>query len=360
MADFYPLKRDGGVTKEFGASDKLERSTIPAPSVISPSQITSEQDDYSPTGWADANLVLVTFDSSFPGITGFAAGVDGEQKVIANKGTTPGYVACEHPDSTAANRVSGVMEYILEGGGRMVIQYDGTAARWMVVSSSFSPAMLPMCGKGMSYSESAGATNASSFPSLNFSLTSGANSGLASTTTLPAKWGLQVSAVGQGAGLNYTRSGNTISAFGSAHMAAFALLSIDTLSTSAQRFHTSLTITASPQTNTADINNSVGIRHSDNINSGNWQLFSRNNGGTETTADSGVAVAADTLYNLAIYFNAGNTEARFYINGVFVGRIAATMPNAVVCSPRVNVIKQVGSTARDIWVHTFAAFVLYP
>ena len=345
------LKADGTWATAGGGS---------TPNVIAPSSVTADQDDYNPTGWSTADVVLLTFGTAFPAITSFAAAAtSGATKWLINTGTNPGYIPCEHPDGTAANRVAGGQDFILDSHGAIQILYDGTNSRWRVVQNTFNAALLPIKGKGHMYQESAGATNASSFPSLNFSTTGGANGALGASTTLPAAWGLQVSAVNNAAGINWTRTGNEITAFGSAHLSAYTLLSINVLSTSAQRFQVDFSITASPATNTAAINNSVGIRYRDDVNSGKWLLFSRDSGGTETTADSGVTVSANTLYQLAVFYDKSRTEARFYINETFVGRITANQPSAAVCSPRLNIIKTVGTSARDIWIHTFGAYSIY-
>lgn len=398
MADATPLKRQNGITSEFGATDTVKVSNlpvmvgdsgaggtagvVPAPitgdatkflrgdatwadaggggaSVIVPSTISTDQTDYSPTGWSGATAVLLNFGTGFPAINSFAAGSDGEIKTLTNTGTNSGYIPAEHPAGTAANRVFGGQDYILDSNDTVTIMYSTSISRWIVIATSFNPALLPIKGKGLFYQESAGATNASSFPSLNFSTTGGANGTIAASTSIPAAWGLQGSAVNQAAGLNWTRGAPEISAFGSAHMAAYILFSMSTLSTSAQRFQVDFSITASPATNTAAINNSVGIRYKDDVNSGKFLLFSRDNGGTESTADSGVTVAASTLYQMSIFYNKARTEARFYINETFVGRITGNQPNAVVCSPRINLIKTVGSTGRDIYVHSFGSYVVY-
>ena len=69
-------------------------------------------------------------------------------------------------------------------------------------------------------------------------------------------------------------------------------------------------------------------------------------------------MAADTLYQMCVCIDKARSEARFYINNEFAGKITADLPNAVVCGPRFNIVKSVGTTARDIFVHNFGYFAV--
>lgn len=125
---------------------------------------------------------------------------------------------------------------------------------------------------------------------------------------------------------------------------------------------TQLSITASPSGTTLNVSNSIGIRHDDNTNSGKWQVFSRDSGGSETTADSGITVTANTLYMLRIFLDKGLTEARFSITdgtNAYVGRIAANLPSAAVCGARLGIFKSVGTTNRVINPVSIGAFAIY-
>ena len=113
MAEAKPIKQAAGGFAEFSATDTVPAANMPAVSVISPSQITSDQDDYSPTDWATADVVRRNFDTGGRAITGFAAWTNARQKTIINTSANFGYIPCEHPDSTAANRVIGICDHIV-------------------------------------------------------------------------------------------------------------------------------------------------------------------------------------------------------------------------------------------------------
>jgi len=107
-------------------------------------------------------------------------------------------------------------------------------------------------------------------------------------------------------------------------------------------------------------NNSCGITYSNGVNSGKFQLYSQDNAGASTTADSGVTVAAGTLYKLRVEINKARDEIRYYINGAMVGRITANMPQADVCGSRAIILKSAGTTARNLYVHSMNAGAIYP
>ncbi len=88
--------------------------------LISPTAISADQNNYSPTGWSTANLVrLSTNSGTLRTVTGAAAGSSGELKWLINLG--PGIVSLEHESGTTFGiNVNGVAGII----------YDGTSARW--------------------------------------------------------------------------------------------------------------------------------------------------------------------------------------------------------------------------------------
>ncbi len=93
----------------------------------------------------------------------------------------------------------------------------------------------------------------------------------------------------------------------------------------------------------------VFFRYTHNENSGRWTLVARSNN-TETTADSGVVMTANSWYKLRIEVSADGTSAKFYINGTLVGTITgANIPTAAGRTTGIgnSIIKTAGTTSRN-------------
>lgn len=106
--------------------------------VLSPAQITANQNDYAPTQASapttlDAASVLRLTSDAARTITGLVApttNAEGREVRIANIGTFPLTLAAESASSTAANRfaLGGDMEIM--PGGAVTLAYDATSSRW--------------------------------------------------------------------------------------------------------------------------------------------------------------------------------------------------------------------------------------
>lgn len=107
---------------------------------IRPAQITSNQNDYSPTNWQDAEIALLRTDASRD-VTGFAspepAGTNYTYhwrhiKQVINDGSTDLVLKNESASSTAANRITceGGADITLTAGTRATLIYDNNASRW--------------------------------------------------------------------------------------------------------------------------------------------------------------------------------------------------------------------------------------
>ena len=329
-------------------------------SIISPSQITSDQDNYAPTGWAKAQIVRIDADA-FRAITSFSATFAGDTKTISNIGSYPVYFPGQHPDGTAANRIKTRRDYILFPGESVDIWYDGTASRWEIKGYQH-PIVFE---KGSAGYFSIGSATNSTWPNLTIT-----NSGAGAATTaenaesgIPGHWLFTTGTTATGANTLTTKGTNEPFYFGDAHLAVESVLLLPTLSDGTQTYYVHVGIDAAPGTNpTTGLpnNNSIGIRYNDGVNSGKWEGYSRDNGGTETTVDLGVTVAAATNYKLRVELDKANSEARFYINDSMVGRVAANMPTAQSCGPKVRISKTAGTTGRLMRVSTFAYQSIYP
>jgi len=101
---------------------------------ISPSQITANQNNYSPTDWSTATHVRLNTDASRD-ITGFSATADMLLKVIINVGSNDLVLKHEDSNSDAANRilVPSAADLTLEAGDAVNLYYDPTSSRWRCV-----------------------------------------------------------------------------------------------------------------------------------------------------------------------------------------------------------------------------------
>lgn len=96
--------------------------------VISPTQITSNQNDYNPSGLSSAYTLRLSTDAS-RNITSIAGGASGRRLLIFNIGSQNIVLTADDGSTgTAANRF--VTEYTILPGKYTEIIYDGTTQRW--------------------------------------------------------------------------------------------------------------------------------------------------------------------------------------------------------------------------------------
>lgn len=98
------------------------------------------------------------------------------------------------------------------------------------------------------------------------------------------------------------------------------------------------------------------FRYEDDVNSGKWQAIN-SIGGTDVTANTGLAVAVSTVYHLAIEIDAAR-KARFYINGLLVSTSAA-LTNATDLIPYVGVAADGAAAAKNVTVRWIKCSRLY-
>jgi hypothetical protein len=341
--------------------DKIETlGGTSTPTTISPSQITSDQDNYHPTGMGKATYVRISGDNGIRAITGIADSTAGMlEKTLLNIGSYPIYLPQDHPDSDAAHRFTGwYCDYILYPGDAVKIIYDLTSTKWRIIGNSDIRR-----AKGVRYEYSAGSVTAGDLWQLGISAggSSGTITATNATSTHSAHSLLSTSTSTTGAYIMYMPKTNTsFSYFGSAHIATEALVSIPVVSNGTETFAFELKLSATPAGGSLEENNMFGIRYSHSINSGEWELFSQSNTGTETVCDLNVAVTADVLYKIRIEVDKANSEARAYVNDSYAGRVTATMPNGTAISASVMLLKSAGSTARTVRVHNLSASAIYP
>lgn len=333
-------------------------------SVISPSQITSDQDDWNPSGLFLATVIRVDGDSGIRAITSITSTYDGDMKSIVNIGSYPIYFPSEHPDGTAANRFAGSQDYILLPSQIMHIVYDGTSSRWRILF--IKDVLDQSVQKGLTYTTSSPSQTAGNNPILGTSTGGGAVSSGSAITSSPQfpsylSLGTSTSSTGKSQAF-FAKSPLYVSCFNKAHLTAVFVISIPTLSDGTNTFTSYCQITANNTVTVENPSNTIGVRYSNGVNSGKFEAYSKDNGASESTpVDLGVTVSANVVYTIRIELDCNNTEARFYLDGVFAGRITTNLPaDDTVCQPRAIQAKSVGGTSRTLQLHTLYFTATYP
>jgi len=120
--------------RDFGALALLDAITdipgaITVSGVVSPSQITSNQNDYNPASLAAASSLRLSTDAS-RSITGIQAGAAGREITLFNIGSNNIVLKNADSGSTAGNRFDFGGDRTLAAGDGLTIWYDTTSSRW--------------------------------------------------------------------------------------------------------------------------------------------------------------------------------------------------------------------------------------
>lgn len=125
-----------GVNAAISVEDNLRVSfhaAIRLLNIITPSQLTSNTDNWAPTGHATANVIRASTDAS-RNLTGLSAGVDGRMVLLINIGAQ-NLVLIHDSTSTAANRFycPGDANLTLNTNDACWLYYDNSSSRWRVI-----------------------------------------------------------------------------------------------------------------------------------------------------------------------------------------------------------------------------------
>lgn len=318
------------------------------PTIITPSNITVDQDNYSPTGWDAARIVRIQCDTGMRAITSFAATTNSGEliKTLYNIGNNPIIIPPEHPDGTASNRITSETDNIIFPKSSIDIMYDTITDRWLILNvnnrvyynrnffQEYTPASITAADWGF----------------WGFTTSNGAVSIIPSGGAIRAPGGIAVNNTSQG-GRAYVycpKNLDDAATFGDGYISLRGTVYIgqDT-SNPTDRYFLSFSLTDNAGANTQFlINNSISIIYCDSINSGNWSAACLNNSGNQTTIDLGVDFTAATITDLEVIVDKMRSEARFFINGVYRGRITTNLPSTVGSGARVGFLKTVGSASR--------------
>lgn len=314
------------------------------PIIITPAQITADQNNYNPAGFATATIVRVSGDNGIRAITSLTAQSAGNEKKIINVGAFPLYFPGESPNGAAANRLSITKDVFLFPAQSIDITYDAVLSRWTIADQEIKSDLI----NGVYINDNYGTGSNGTYPLLlinNFIVAQTLYQ--PATSTMPGSLGLGAGpTINSGAHLVYMKQSIAtavpFAAFSAAHIFYQTNFYIPTLSTAADPFTGEFQVTTNLSSATINNINSIGLRYSHTINGGKWQGFSRDNAGAETVVDTGITVTENVLYNFFFSINKAKTEVRFYINNVLVGVITGNMPNAVPIGARAIIISPGG------------------
>jgi len=99
----------------------------------SPTQITSDQNDYNPTSLSSVAVLRLSSDAARD-ITGLAGGASTRRIVLANTGSYAITLKDESSSSSAANRFALSGDAVIPAEEALELVYDSTSSRWRVLS----------------------------------------------------------------------------------------------------------------------------------------------------------------------------------------------------------------------------------
>ena len=102
---------------------------------LTPAQITADQHNYNPTGFATAAVLRLSTDAARQ-LTGLLAATTGRVVWIVNAGAFNLVLKDESASSTAANRFALDGDYTLAPNSALTLWYDITPARWQTLATA--------------------------------------------------------------------------------------------------------------------------------------------------------------------------------------------------------------------------------
>lgn len=331
------------------------------PSVIDTSLITSDQDNYNPTGFSTATIVKLAGNNGINAITSFASQSNGTIIKLINTGSQPLYFPGDHPDGTAGNKIHVNGDYIFYPDTAVEIIYDTGSAVWYL-HAGYQDQIKHTIGT-LQYNMSVGSATAGDWGYFNILSTNGGGVGnYSGTSDVPPgnSFSTGTSPSGAAAGI-FSKGSGPFGETNRAHISAVFYASISALSDVTNNFEIQFSLSSTVTSATKNNYSSVGVRYNDITGSGNFQGFSRSSGNVESTVDLGIKVAAAVPYSIGIELNAANSEVRFYIDGVYRGRVTSNLPgDSTMLGAKAVIVKSAGGTSRALYLHSMYARAVYP
>ncbi len=312
---------------------------------ITPTSLTADQNDYNPSGLSTATVIRIAGDASMREITGLQGGAAGRKIAFRNVGSNPVGFLPKHTGSSAANRFDFGLPFLLYPGETANFIYDGTLSRWTLESVN----NIVTKSRMVKYETGTGSITAADHSTYVNTISSGTWGNFTASASLPASawtFGTGASATGSST-FSFPKTVNAAGWLGANWILYTTVVNCNS-SDGIDRFTAGMRIGGAITTSGSAVNNSVGIRYTDNVNSGLWQAYCRNSGGTETVLDTTVAQGAANIVTLTVQINYLATKARFYVNGNYAGEITTNVPTATSWGGNVSILKSLGTTARSM------------
>jgi len=307
-------------TQIFNGSVELQKD-LKYTSDISPSQITSDQNDYNPTNLDISTRVRLDADSSFRTITGLATGADGRMLILTNISANTILLANQNTSSSAANRFDfGGIDVPLFPGAQIKLIYDSTSTKWRSASPQF---IIPSARQGV-YNSVHYFGDATAEGGI-FTEVAASGGTAAAITSLAAHPGILELSFGTSAtGSATSKIGNASILLGNSWYWKFeAVVKLVALSSADPDYTVRIGFI---DNGAAESTDGAFFRYNDNVNSGKWQKVTRNNG-TETGSANDTTVTADTnFHRYTIIVNPAGTVAEFFVDGVSKGTETTNIP----------------------------------
>lgn len=298
---------------------------------ISPSSITTDENDYAPTSLATSSVLRLSSNAART-ITGLTGGSDGRIIVIYNVGSFPITLSDESASSSAANRFAFSDSITIDTDQSVTIQYDSTSSRWRELSSSLGATGVVD-----------GPTPASRLRFWQIYDEFILNTDVEDGEIGQLGWEVVLS----GSSAIETNSGSTNTpGYVQLHcLNGDSTLRLDTVALVAQPdmvFEMGFKIDAITDntlrvgigdTATGEFTDGV---YFENVSGSTWIIGTANNS-SRTETDSGVSVAVGTYQTLRWVINSTATSVEYFIDGVSAGTITTNIPTARTSGPVISI-----------------------
>ena len=315
--------------------------------------LTEDVNDLNITDLGQADILRVNGNGGTWKITGIAGGWPGRRLLVVNAYEGDGYyfaLSYNDPGSSAENRISsGGNEPVIFVGSNVELIYDGFYQTWLLLSST-------IVLNGMS-------DNKTYRDHLLRDITTSA-SGAASSANITASGTAPVVALITGtdaAGRSgFVNSAGNIWSNLSVGAPMFCTGRVNLQGGLSDGTTTYVVRHGFLDSSSAEPTNGMFFRYTHTENSGNWTAVCRK-GGTETTADTGVAVALNTSYFFGVV-SYDIARVQFYISvthggpSIYKANITSNIPtnNTFPVSVGASIIKSAGGSTRTLFSYPYS------